>query len=127
MNTTSTQKRWLKRVGKQLQAMEGVETSTEIKSRITLLIKFNGKRRKVFVDGSPSDPHVQKLQYRRIRKTLTELGIREQPAFAAPKVSSASGAGRQAELRAWQEVWRIIRKAEKSLDRWNHSAMLFHG
>ena len=124
MSSSATQNRWLKKVVEQLRSMEGVEYEVLKDGRIALKISYNGESRKVFMAGSASDFRAQKNQYSQIRKTLTELGIKEGLKFVAVKRSRnrmspeilAARAKQQKEFDAWQEVWRTIRAAEKSLD-----------
>ncbi len=124
MSSSATQNRWLKKVVEQLRSMEGVEYEVLKDGRIALKISHNGESRNVFMAGSASDFRAQKNQYSQIRKTLTELGIKEGLKFVAVKRSRnrmspeilAARAKQQKEFNAWQEVWRTIRKAEKSLD-----------
>ena len=124
MSSSATQNRWLKKVVEQLRSMEGVEYEVLKDGRIALKISHNGESRNVFMAGSASDFRAQKNQYSQIRKTLTELGIKEGLKFVAVKRSRnrmspeilAARAKQQKEFDAWQEVWRTIRAAEKSLD-----------
>ena len=68
--------------------------------------------------GSPNNSwRAQKEQYKNLCKEMTALGIKEQLKLVAASISTAAGAKRQEELRAWQTVWQTIRKAEKSLVR----------
>ncbi len=124
MSSSATQNRWLKKVVEQLRSMEGVEYEVLKDGRIALKISHNGESRNMFMAGSASDFRAQKNQYSQIRKTLTELGIKEGLKFVAVKRSRnrmspeilAARAKQQKEFNAWQEVWRTIRTAEKSLD-----------
>jgi hypothetical protein len=118
MSSGATQKKWLKAVIKQLNAMEGVETEVLQYGHYKLTIHFNGASRFVTMGVSPGNSWIaQKKQYKNLCKEMTALGIKEQLKYVAAKVSTAAGAKRQEELRAWQTVWQTIRKAEKSLDR----------
>jgi len=124
MSGGETQNRWLEKVVVQLRSMEGVEYEALKDGRIALQISYNGESRKVFLAGAESDFRAQKIQYGEIRETLTELGITEGLKFVAVKRSRkpmspemlAARAKQQKEFDAWQEVWRTIRAAEKSLD-----------
>ena len=124
MSDSATQDQWLKKIVEQLRAREGVEYDALKDGRIALTISYNGESRKVFLAGSASDFRAQKTQYGQMRKTLTELGIKEGQEFIPAKRSRkpmspemlAARAKRQKEFDAWQEVWRTIRAAEKSLD-----------
>ena len=125
MAGSATQDQWHKKVVEQLCAREGVEHEDLNDGRIALKISYNGASRNVFLAGSSGDFRAQKNQYRQVRKTLTELGIAEGQEFAAAAKRSrrpmtpamlAARAKQQKEHEAWQEVWRTIRKAEKSLD-----------
>lgn len=124
MSGSAEQNRWLKTVVEQLRSMGGVEYEAQEDGRIALKISYNSESRTVFMSGTASDFRAQKVQYGQIRKTLTELGIKEGQKFVAVKRSRkpmspemlAARAKQQKEFDAWQEVWRTIRKAEKALD-----------
>jgi len=124
MSGSATQNRWLEKVVEQLRSMEGVEYEDLKDGRIALEISYNGESGKVFMAGSASDFRAQKNQYSQIRETLTELGIKEGLKFVAVKRSRkpmsqeilAARVKQQKDFDAWQEVWRTIRMAEKSLD-----------
>jgi hypothetical protein len=124
MSGSAIQDQWLKKVVEQLRSMEGVEHEALKDGRIALTISSNGESRKVFMAGAASDFRAQKIQYGQIRKTLTDLGIREGQKFVAAKRSRkpmspeilAARAKQQKEFDAWQEVWRTIRATEKALD-----------
>ena len=124
MSSSVTQDPWLRKVVEQLRAMEGVEYDVLKDGRIALEISYNGDSRKVLMADSASDFRAQKIQYGQLRKTLTELGIKEGQKFVAAKRSRkpmsqemlAARAKQQKEFDAWQEVWRTIRQAEKALD-----------
>lgn len=124
MSGSAKQTRWFKEVVEQLRSREGIEYEVLKDGRIALEISYNGESRKVFMAGSASDFRTQKIQYSQIRETLTELGIIEGLNFVAAKRSRkpmsqeilAARAKQQKEFDAWQEVWRTIRQAEKSLD-----------
>ena len=87
-------------------------------------IAYNGETRKLLLAVSASDYRAQKNQYSQIRETLTELGIIEGQEFVPAKRSRrptspemvAARAKQRKEFDAWQEVWRTIREAERSLD-----------
>lgn len=124
MAGSATQDQWLEKVVEHLRAREGVEYEALEDGRIALEISYNGESRKLFMAGSAGDFRAQKIQYSRIRETLTDLGIIEGQKFVAAKRSRkpmspemlAARAKQQKEFDAWQEVWRTIRQAEKSLD-----------
>lgn len=124
MSGSADQNRWLNKVVEQLRSINGVEDEALDDGRIALEISYNGERRKVFMPGLAGDYRTLKIQYSQVRETLTELGITEGLTFVAARrpgrpVSPemlAAKANRQKEFDAWQEVWRRIRKAEKSLD-----------
>ena len=121
---SADQIRWLNKVVEQLRSINGVEDEVLDDGRIALEISYNGERRKVFMLGLAGDYRTLKIQYSQVRETLTELGITEGLTFVVARrpgrpVSPemlAVKANRQKEFDAWQEVWRRIRKAEKSLD-----------
>jgi hypothetical protein len=124
MSGSADQNRWLNKVVEQLRSINGVEDEVLDDGRIALEISYNGERRKVFMPGLAGDYRTLKIQYSQVRETLTELGITEGLTFVAARrpgrpVSPemlAAKANRQKEFDGWQEVWRRIRKAEKSLD-----------
>ena len=124
MSGSATQDQWLEMVVAQLRAREGVEHETLEDGRIALTISYNGPGRKVFLAGIAGDFRAQKTQYGQLRKTLTELGIEEGLTYVAAKRPRngmspqilAARAKQQKEFEAWQELWRILRTAEKSLD-----------
>ena len=124
MSGSADQIRWLNKVVEQLRFINGVEDEVLDDGRIALEISYNGERRKVFMPGLAGDYRTLKIQYSQVRETLTELGITEGLTFVvarrpgrpvSPEMLAAK-ANRQKEFDAWQEVWRRIRKAEKSLD-----------
>ena len=124
MSGSADQNRWLNKVVEQLRSINGVEDEVLDDGRIALEISYNGERRKVFMPGLSGDYRTLKIQYSQVRETLTELGITEGLTFVvarrpgrpvSPEMLAAK-ANRQKEFDAWQEVWRRIRKAEKSLD-----------
>ena len=124
MSGSADQIRWLNKVVEQLRSINGVEDEVLDDGRIALEISYNGERRKVFMPGLAGDYRTLKIQYSQARETLTELGITEGLTFVvarrpgrpvSPEMLAAK-ANRQKEFDAWQEVWRRIRKAEKSLD-----------
>ena len=124
MSGSATQDQWLANVVEKLRPREGVEVEDLDDGRTALTISCNGESRQVFLAGAASDFRARKSQYGQIRKTLTELGIKEGQEFVAPKRSRkpmspdmlAARAKRQKEFDAWQEVWRTIRAAEQALD-----------
>ena len=124
MSGSAPQNPWLKKLVAQLRAMEGVAYEVLKDGRIALEISYNGESRNVFLAGSAGDFRAQKNQYGQLRETLTGLGIEEGLNFVAVKRSRkpmspeilAARAKQQKAFNAWQEVWRTIRMAEKSLD-----------
>jgi len=124
MSGSETQSRWFEKVVEQLRSLEGVGYEVLPDGRIALEISYDGDSRKVFMSESASDFRAQKIQYGRMRDALTELGILEGAEFVAPKRSRkpmspdmlAARAKQRKEFDSWQEVWRTIREAEKSLD-----------
>ena len=124
MSGSASQTRWIDKVVEQLRAREGVAYEEREDGRVDLEISHEGRTREIFVSGAANDFRAQKSQFGQIRKTLTELGIKEGGEFVAAKRSRkplspemlAARAKRQKEFDAWQDVWRTIRAAEKSLD-----------
>ena len=124
MSISAEQTQWLNKVVEQLRSIDGVEYEVLNDGRIALEISYNGESRKVLMAGSASDYRALKIQYSQIRDTLTELGIIEGLKFVAARRSRRpmsqemlpAREKQQKEFDAWQEVWRRIRKAEKSLD-----------
>jgi len=124
MPGNATQDQWLEKVVAQLRSREGVEYEALEDGRIALTISYNSDSRKLFLAGSASDFRAQKTQYGQLRKTLTDLGINEGLKYMAAKrprnrISPeilAARAKQQKEFEAWQELWRTLRTAEKSLD-----------
>ena len=124
MSGSASQDQSVKKVVEQLCALEGVKYEDLEDGRTALTIAYNGDSRKVFVTVAGRDFRAQKVQFGQIRKSLTELGIKEGQEFVAAKRSRkpmspdmlAARAKRQREFDSWQEVWRTIRAAEKSLD-----------
>jgi hypothetical protein len=124
MSVSAEQTQWLNKVVEQLRSIDGVEYEVLNDGRIALEISYNGESRKVLMAGSASDYRALKIQYSQIRDTLTELGIIEGLKFVAARRSRRplsqemlpAREKQQKEFDAWQEVWRRIRKAEKSLD-----------
>jgi len=121
---SAEQNRSLNDVIEQLRAIEGVGHEVLNDGRIALEISYNGESRKVFIAASAGDYRALKSQYSQIRETLTELGIKEGSEFVAARRSRrpvsqemlAATAKKKKEFDAWQDVWRRIRMAEKSLD-----------
>jgi len=124
MSISAEQDRWLNRVVEQLRSIEGVAYELLDHGRIALEISCNGETGKVFLAGPVCDYRALKLQYAQLREVLTELGIKEGATFVFVRRSRrpmseemlAASAKQQQAFGAWQEVWRRIRKAEKSLD-----------
>tara|TARA_R110000787_G_scaffold20785_50_gene61837 strand:- start:1398 stop:1835 length:438 start_codon:yes stop_codon:yes gene_type:complete len=127
------QNRWLGRVVEQLRAIDGVEDKSLEDGRIAFTLSYKGARRKLVVadsagtsvNVSASDYRALKSQYARICEALTELGVEEGMTLEAPRRSGgrpvspemiAARAKQQQEHDSWQELWRVIRKAEKALD-----------
>jgi len=105
--------------------IDGVQHDVLEDGEIAFKILHNGNTREVKMAGSASEIRIQKDQFNQLRDTLTDLGIVEGQTFVAAKRSripmtpemAAARARQQKEFEDWQEVWRIIRKAETSLDR----------
>jgi hypothetical protein len=125
MPTSATYDRWLKKIVEQLRAIDGVEHDVLENGKIALKIIHNGKSRDVQMASTASEIRIQKDQFNQLRDILTDLGVTEGQTFVAAKRSrkpmspemAAARARQQKEFEDWQEVWRIIRKAETSLDR----------
>ena len=124
MAGSAERQQWLEKVVELLRAREGVAAEDQADGRMALEITYNGVSKTAYLAQKAGDFRTQKIQYGQLRKTLTELGIIEGQTFVAPKRSRkpmspdmlAARAKRQKEFEAWQEVWRAIRAAEKSLD-----------
>jgi hypothetical protein len=124
MSGNDTQNLWFGKVLEQLRALEGVEYDVLKDGRIALRISYNGKSAKLVMADPAGDYRAQKDRCDRIRETLTELGIVEgmelapakRPGRAMTPESIAASAKRRKEFDAWQELWRTIREAERSLD-----------
>lgn len=133
MSGSAEQNRWLDKVVEQLRAIDGVEDEILKDGRTAFELSYKGDSRKVIVtrtaSDSSSDPasdyRTLKIQYSQLRDALTELGIEEGVTFKAPRRSGgraispemlAARAKQQQEFDSWQELWRVIRKAEKALD-----------
>jgi hypothetical protein len=124
MSISAEQDRWLNRVVEQLRSIEGVAYELLDDGRIALDIPCNGDSRKILMAGPACDYRALKHQYGQLCEALTELGIDEGAQFVAVRRSRrpmseemlAASAKKQQAFDAWQEVWRRIRKAEKSLD-----------
>ena len=124
MSVSAEQNQSLNSIIEQLRSIEGVEPEVLNDGRIALEISYNGESRKVLIAGSASDYRALKFLYSQIRETLTELGVKEGMAFVAARRSRrpvsqemlAATAKKKKQFDAWQELWRKIREAEKSLD-----------
>lgn len=124
MTDSEIRDRWFDKVVAQLCAREGVTHEDLDDGRMALEITCNGASRKLRLAGAANDYREQKIEYGRIRKALTELGIEEGQTYVAPKRSRrplspemlAARAKQEKEFNAWQEVWRMIRQAEMALD-----------
>jgi len=133
MPASATKTQWFSKVVDQMLSIEGVEAESLNDGGMGLCILYNGASRKVSVSGDMLDYRIQKNQFRQVRKTLTELGIREGQPFVAPprarravtpEMLAAREKQRQA-YEAWQDVWQTVRKAENSLDaEWELSQMM---
>ena len=125
MSTIATYDRWLKKVVAQLCLIDDVEHNILTDGEVVFKILHNGKTREIVMAGSASEIRIQKDQFGQLRNPLTELGIIEGQTFVAAKRSrvpmtpemASARARQQKEFEDWQEVWRIIRQAETSLDR----------
>lgn len=124
MLVSAEQNRSLNAIIEQLCSIEGVAREALDDGRIALEISFNGESRKLVIAGAADDYPGLKHQYRQIRETLDELGIREGMAFAAarnprrplsPEMLAAAAAKKKT-FEAWQNMCREIREAEKALD-----------
>jgi len=125
MSISAAQNRWFEKLVKHLRILQGVQDEPDKNGCRTLNITYNGKSRKILLTTLVSDIRDQKNQYSQIRNTLTELGIEEGKNLVSVKRSRnpmtpkmiAARAAQQKEVDTWQEVWKIIRQAEMSLDR----------
>ena len=125
MSTSATYDRWLKKLFDQLSIIDCVEYRVLKDGEVALRISYNGQIQDVQIAGSVSEMRIQKDQFGKIRDILTGLGIIEGQTFVATKRSRmpmtpkmvAARARQQNEFEDWQEVWRIIRRAEMLLDR----------
>lgn len=125
MAKKTAQERWLARVTKHLRTRDGVEQETQDDGALTLSLVYEGALREVSIPPADTEYSELKLFYADLRDTLTELGIIEGAEYVPPKPSArravtpeilAARAKVKKEFEAWQEAWRLIRKAEQSLD-----------
>ncbi len=124
MSDNEEQSRWLLRAAEQMGALEGVETEVLTDGRIALAISYGGDSRKLVLACAEAEYRDLKIQFNRIREALTELGIREGQTFVAPKRSRrplspemlAARAKQEQAFNAWQDMWRVLRESERSLD-----------
>ena len=124
MSSSAVQDQGLNKVVERLRSRDGVEYEVREDGRISFKISYNGESGNLLLARSAGDYRAHKNQYGQIRKTLTDLGIKEGQMFVAAKRSRkpmspemiAARARQQKEIDAWQEVWRTIRRAEESLD-----------
>lgn len=124
MSMAAAQDQGLDKVVDQLCTMDGVECEKLVDGRVGLELSYNGASAEVFINVSASDYRIQKIQFSHLRKSLTELGVREGQTYAAPKLPRrpmtpqmrAAREQKKQEFESWQEMWRVIRKAEKALD-----------
>ena len=125
MTVSNTQNRWFEKLINQLLSLPGVERQNREDGGVILNLNYNGKYAKITITPSISKIRDQKSQYQEIRNTLTQLGVIEGQNFSAPKRTRnpmtpqmvALRAAQQNEFNAWQQVWKIVRHAEMSLDR----------
>ncbi len=124
MSSSPTHDQWLNTVIDKLRVLGAVECDVAEDGLIGLKILHDGEGREVLFSVAADDYRTRKIQYRRLRRALSELGIKEGQTFTAAPPSRramtpqmrAARADRKAEFEAWQELWRTIRNAEKSLD-----------
>jgi len=124
MLVSAEQNQSLNAIIEQLCSIEGVQREVLHDGRIALEISYNGESRKLVIAGSAGDYPGLKHQYRQIREALDELGMKEGMAFVPPRRSRrplspemlAAASTKKQAFDAWQEMWRKIREAEKSLD-----------
>ena len=125
MTVSNKQNRWFEKIINQLLSLPGVERQNKEDGGVILNLNYNGKYAKITITPSISEIRDQKSQYQEIRNTLTQLGVIEGQNFVPPKRTRnpmtpqmiALRAAQQREFNAWQEVWKIVRHAEISLDR----------
>lgn len=124
MSTDTTQDQWLNNVVDQIRALDGVACETGEDGRIELTVSCNGNSSEMSIAVSGNDYRSHKIQYGKLRKMLTELGISEGQTFVAAKLPRrpmtpqmrAARENQKNAFDAWQEVWRTLRKSEKALD-----------
>jgi hypothetical protein len=124
MSNGAAQEHGLNKVVDQMCAMDGVVCEKLADGRIALQFTYNGAIGEVFLVVSDNDYRFQKIQFSRLRDTLTELGVTEGQTFVAPALPKrpmtppmrAARARKKEEFEAWQGLCRTIRMAEKSLD-----------
>ena len=125
MTVSNTQNRWFEKLINQLLSLSGVERQNREDGEVILSLNYNGKFAEIIITPSISEIRDQKSQYQEIRNTLTQLGVIEGQNFVPPKRTRnpmtpqmiALRAAQQKEFNAWQQVWKIVRLAEMSLDR----------
>ena len=114
----------LTRVLEQLGTIEDVTCDNLFDGQVDLKLSANGQTQALKIVRTTGDYRAQKTQYERLRSALTELGIEEGAIYTPPPpprrgMTPQIRAAREAQKRsfdAWQEAWRVIRKAEKALD-----------
>jgi hypothetical protein len=124
MSRSATQDQWLDTVLDQLRVLDGVDCEDAEDGRIRLEISRDGESRELTIDAGDIDYRAKKIRYGVLRDALTGLGIEEGMTFVAPPLprrpmTPQMRAAREQQkyaFDAWQEVWKTLRKAEKSLD-----------
>ena len=126
MPVSGTQLRWNARVVEQLDAMDGVTTDVKDGRKHVIKMENEGRTAEAVLAATQADYRELKDQYARLREALSGLGI-EEGAHYVPPPPPASGrpatpqmrAARQKQkqkFEAWQDVWRMLRKAEEALE-----------
>ena len=114
----------LPKVVEQLCSIDGVLCEDFSGDRSVLELAAEGGSRELEIVLDSGDYRVQKNQYDLLCRTLIELGIPEGATYTppppprrgmTPQIRAARERQKQV-FEAWQEAWRMIRKAEKALD-----------
>ncbi|MGB0630577.1 MAG: hypothetical protein ACPGRZ_07775 [Alphaproteobacteria bacterium] len=114
----------LARVIELLCAIDGVTCETPSGGCLVLDLRYEDAGVTIELSPDSGDYRAQKIQYEKLRETLTSLGIREGATYTppppprrgmTPQIRAARDRQKQA-FEAWQEVWRTVRSAEKALD-----------
>ena len=126
MPVSGTQLRWNARVVEQLDAMDGVTTDVKDGRKHVIKMENEGRTAEAVLAVTQADYRELKDQYARLREALSGLGIEEGAHYvsppppvsgrpATPQMRAARQKQKQ-EFEAWQDVWRMLRKAEEALE-----------